>query len=151
MSIYYCYILKSGNRTYNGYTVNPERRLRQHNGEIKGGAKATAGKGPWKFIFIMTGFVTQSNALSCEWRIKHPKGKKRPKEYTGPAGRIRSLNYVLNLKKWTLPCDIINSNIKYKCYIDDNYEKYLEDIPDNFEISDLEEFLLIRKLNGLIL
>ena len=35
---YYVYLLKStvSNRTYVGYTVNIKRRLRQHNGEIKG-------------------------------------------------------------------------------------------------------------------
>ena len=30
---YFCYIIYSNNRTYNGYTVNLQRRLRQHNGE----------------------------------------------------------------------------------------------------------------------
>ena len=33
----YCYFLRSENRTYNGYTVDLKRRLRQHNGELKGG------------------------------------------------------------------------------------------------------------------
>lgn len=142
MSVYYCYIIKSGNRTYNGYTIDPKRRLRQHNGEIKGGAKSTTGKGPWKFIFIMTGFITESNTLSCEWRIKHPTGKRaKPKEYTGPAGRIRSLNHILNLEKWTKPCDIINHDVQYTIYIDDLYKKYLEDIPINYNIRDLDEFL----------
>lgn len=32
---YYCYFIISGNKTYNGYTVDLNRRLRQHNGEIK--------------------------------------------------------------------------------------------------------------------
>ena len=41
---FFCYLLRSLNRcnamsTYIGFTVNPKRRIRQHNGEIKAGAR----------------------------------------------------------------------------------------------------------------
>ena len=42
---YYVYLLKSTKgTTYVGATVNLERRLRQHNKELVGGAKATTSK-----------------------------------------------------------------------------------------------------------
>jgi len=46
------------NNTYNGYTVNLERRIRQHNKEIKGGAKYTTRRvdvcNTWKYLITIT-------------------------------------------------------------------------------------------------
>jgi len=58
-----------GRRTYVGATVNPDRRLRQHNGEISGGARATKGRA-WKRQFLVGGFVDECEALRFEWRWK---------------------------------------------------------------------------------
>ncbi|KAG5187314.1 hypothetical protein JKP88DRAFT_154484, partial [Tribonema minus] len=71
---HYCYALcNESGRTYVGYTVCPARRIRQHNSDIKGGAKATRGRGPWRFIYVVDCIdYSASDALSLEWHIKHP-------------------------------------------------------------------------------
>ena len=72
-----CYILKSfNNRIYVGYTVDFKRRLRQHNGELVGGAKKTEKGRPWHQICEIKGFYDKSSALRFEWRIQHSKKPK---------------------------------------------------------------------------
>jgi predicted GIY-YIG superfamily endonuclease len=56
-------------KTYVGATVNPDRRLRQHNGELSGGARATAGR-LWRRRFLVGGFREERAALRFEWRWK---------------------------------------------------------------------------------
>ncbi|KAG5188945.1 hypothetical protein JKP88DRAFT_132961, partial [Tribonema minus] len=69
-----CYVIvNEQGRTYVGYTVNPKRRLRQHNGCLKGGARNTAGKGPWRYVIVLTSEAFDNRkALSAEWHLKHP-------------------------------------------------------------------------------
>jgi predicted GIY-YIG superfamily endonuclease len=138
---WYCYILRSTNEefknyTYNGSTNDPWRRLRQHNGEICGGAKATKNKGPWEFYFLMTGFKTHRNALSCEWMIKHPTKKRiRPKKYCGIEGRIKGLNEILCLDKWTSKCEL-NNDCEYTIYIISEMIDHIDKtiLPNNINI-----------------
>jgi predicted GIY-YIG superfamily endonuclease len=59
-----CNVGGSPRRTYVGYTTYLRKRLRQHNGEIAGGAKLTRG-GRWEAIFCVTGFLDGESALSC--------------------------------------------------------------------------------------
>lgn len=132
MTDYICYVLKSTNSlylncTYNGSTNNLSRRLRQHNGEISGGAKATKGKGPWEPYIIIKGFGTHREALSCEWKIKHPTNtKKRPSKYNGVIGRVKSLNEILNLDKWTNNSTGLESGNIYKLYLLDEHIDYID-------------------------
>jgi structure-specific endonuclease subunit SLX1 len=69
---WFCYMLASidGRKTYVGATVDPNRRLRQHNGEISGGARATKGR-VWKRRFLVGGFEDERAALRFEWRWKY--------------------------------------------------------------------------------
>lgn len=68
--MWYCYLLVSGNRTYVGATIDPNRRLRQHNGELSGGAKATRGH-VWVRKALVGPFENSHDALSFEWHWKH--------------------------------------------------------------------------------
>ena len=76
---YYIYIIKAINkdRFYIGYTVDLIRRLKQHNREIKGGARATS-RDMWSFlILIKCDTWTKNQALSFEWHLKsHKRGWK---------------------------------------------------------------------------
>ena len=77
---YHSYLLRSmapefPGTTYIGFTTNPERRLRQHNGELKhGGAYRTKRKGrrPWEFVVIVHGFMDQVGGLQFEYAWQHP-------------------------------------------------------------------------------
>jgi predicted GIY-YIG superfamily endonuclease len=98
MSDWHVYVICNNNNTYVGATPYPNRRLRQHNGEIKGGAKYTLSKGPgWKHICIISGFHTKIQALQFEWAVKHVK----PINKGGIINRLRKLINVLNRNKWT--------------------------------------------------
>lgn len=75
---YFVYLLyanaSSGQQTYVGATVDLDHRLRQHNKEIKGGARATSAQvergETWERVCHVAGFPTWNAALQFEWRWK---------------------------------------------------------------------------------
>jgi len=74
MTDYLVYVLINTihNKTYVGITNNPTRRLRQHNGEICGGAKYTTSNkcgGEWKFYGFIRN-LEKRQSLSIEKKIK---------------------------------------------------------------------------------
>jgi len=86
------------NRTYLGITNNPNRRIRQHNNLIKGGAKYTTSfkqNGEWKFHLFIND-LTKIEALSIERTAKNIRRKSKGK--TPLERRIYALNKVLEQK-----------------------------------------------------
>lgn len=90
----YCYVLKSQVRNilYIGYTCDFQRRLKQHNGVLAGGAKKTSRWRPWDPIFLIYGFEDKNQALRFEYRLQHPPNKMRYKF----KDRIVNILYILN-------------------------------------------------------
>lgn len=54
---------------YTGISTEPERRLRQHSGELSGGAKALKGKGPLQLVFTYL-MPCRSSASKLEYQLK---------------------------------------------------------------------------------
>ena len=103
---YLCYILRSTviapprGRTYVGITNNMTNRLRKHNGEISGGARATRGHRPWEVVCRVEGFPDKRTAMQFEWRM-HRRNTLRPRPDDPVQARLRFLQFVLRLEQWT--------------------------------------------------
>jgi predicted GIY-YIG superfamily endonuclease len=89
----FVYIIKGINnlnkiKYYIGYTNKPQRRIRQHNCELVGGAKSTKGY-TWEYCCLITDFRDNIEGLQLEWRLKHSTTK------TGITNKINSfIKYV---------------------------------------------------------
>jgi predicted GIY-YIG superfamily endonuclease len=76
MKIFKLYVLESTDhdRTYVGVTKDLKHRLRQHNRELAGGARSTAGR-KWRVAATLDGFSSDGAALGFE-KSMHNKGKR---------------------------------------------------------------------------
>lgn len=97
------YLLRSTvapRRTYVGCTVHDVlHRVRQHNGELCGGAAQTRRGRPWVVVTQIVGFRTRTEALQFEyaWRRVH---RRRRFAYSVP-GRHASLAHLMELPHWS--------------------------------------------------
>ena len=101
----FVYLLEStDNATYVGATVDLNRRLRQHNKEIKGGAVATSNKvlkgEQWTRICYVAGFPNWTAALQFEWRWKHL-SRQLPAKMLPLDRRMKALTQLLALDRPT--------------------------------------------------
>lgn len=103
----YVYLLVStSGATYVGATVDLDHRLRQHNKEIKGGARATSMKvergESWRRHCYVSGFPTWQSALQFEWRWKQITRKLPRGGGVSPLdNRMKALNILLGLDRST--------------------------------------------------
>ena len=75
--MWYVYVLLCADDSlYCGITTNLQKRLKQHNGEIKGGAKYTRGRGPCRFVYIKKA-MNRSIASKLEYQFKQLSRKKK--------------------------------------------------------------------------
>lgn len=107
-----CYLLRSlcprsKGRTYIGFTVNPRRRIRQHNGEIVSGAWRTRRGRPWEMVLCIYGFPSNVAALQFEWAWQHPteslavrKAAAEFKSLGGIGNKVKLAYTMLNLPSW---------------------------------------------------
>ena len=120
MSESFVYLLVSTNgATYVGATIDLERRLRQHNKELKGGAHATGikvGQGEtWTRAAHVSGFPDWQSTLQFEWRFKQL-SRKLPIKMKPLERRLKALKMLLELpqsttkaipfKEWLVPPEV---------------------------------------------
>lgn len=106
---YYVYLIRSKifNKFYIGYTTNIKKRLRQHNGEISGGAKKTQRHRPWEYVLYITGFPYEKTALQYEFCIHKERKIICNEHIKSVKKKLRGVNRFIYIMKYFLKKDRI--------------------------------------------
>ena len=148
--MFLCYLIANGeSRTYIGYTNDFKKRIRQHNGELSGGAKyTTAHKGTtgWEPVALITGIEDKSTCLSLEWRMKkrrNSKGKLKPS--SGIDARLKNIFEIIEEDKISNKSPAPSEIPLISIIINKKFEGKLE------KLVDLNEFFINNSVSNLSL
>ncbi|XVF05839.1 hypothetical protein REPUB_Repub05bG0207800 [Reevesia pubescens] len=137
-----CYLLTSlsprhKGHTYIGFTVNPRRRIRQHNGEIGSGAWRTKSRRPWEMVVCIHGFPTNVSALQFEWAWQHPQESVAVRQaaatfrsFSGVANKIKLAHTMLTLPAW----QSLNITVNYFSTKYTNHSACCPSLPEQMKV-----------------
>jgi len=144
---YCCYLIfNNETKTYIGCTNNFSRRIRQHNKEIKGGAKYTTNyktDKDWVPVLIVEGFKDKSTALSFEWRMKKQRNSRGVlKRAIGITNRIKNVFEIIKEDKITSKSCLVSDLPLLTIKIHPDYKEccssYIDDISTLTNISNIK-------------
>ena len=137
------FLLCTDGSTYIGATVDLNRRLRQHNKEIKGGAHATGMKvasgHTWCRVCHVSGFPDWKATLQFEWRWKQI-SRTLSKTIQPLERRIMALQRLLSLERSTTKA-IAYSEWEQKPHL--HMEQYLDRFSVYFQDSEEASYILV--------
>ena len=152
---YVCYAIVSADRihTYIGITNCIERRLRQHNGELAGGARYTRKFHPWTLVACIRGFQNHQQAASFEWDTKHGRGVQiRTRDACQRV--LERLSVAVASQRWRQKC-VCSSLVLECCYsehtvrspvLDDRIEE--QGCPNPQEVSGVDDVIADQLLKA---
>ena len=72
------YVLRTAaGNLYTGISTDPQRRLRQHQGELTGGSRALRGKGPLQLVWQ---YQAPNRSIASQWEFQLKRLPKKAKE-----------------------------------------------------------------------
>jgi len=102
--MYYCYLITNEhNQCYTGITNDLNKRIKQHNGILKNGAKCTKKSKLWSYHTVIGVFETRSDVSSFEWYWKHVQNKNNSKWRKTSAGLRNRMQRLIDLLIYSWP------------------------------------------------
>ena len=131
---YVVYVLRSEtkkNMMYCGMTNNFPRRIRQHNGEIKGGGKYTSANRPWKLVALIpingeNDVECKSKALKVEYWTKaknYPLEGFEGKEYVRPPKKAIPSGDAVTRRVWLVRETLRKHKLPEPFWFDEEFEE----------------------------